>query len=97
MFERHTMDLSSLVQQGLSQQPGQPLMTPGAPGYNPATAPMNPALMPSPSNAMPPQAPGQGAPTMPKGQDEVIVSALIKQLERLDAQKKMAAGVPPQM
>jgi hypothetical protein len=41
----------------------------------------------------PPQAP-QGQ-TLPKDQASIIVEALIKQLERLDAQKRVEMGEPP--
>jgi hypothetical protein len=46
-----------------------------------------------PPQPMPPQAP-QGQ-QLPKDQSMIIVEALIKQLERLDAQKRVEMGEPP--
>ena len=43
---------------------------------------------------MAPPPPPQGQ-TLPKDQATIIVEALIKQLERLDAQKRVEMGEPP--
>ena len=87
-------DMTALVQQAMAQNgmSPQPTATPGSPSFNPATAPQAPMAPPQMSGS-----PIPSAPPMPKGQDEIIVGALIKQLERIDKQKQMESGVPPQM
>jgi hypothetical protein len=47
-----------------------------------------------PQAPMPPQMPVE-QPPLPKDQATIIVEALIKQLERLDAQKRVEMGEPP--
>lgn len=79
------MDITALVQQAMNQNgmSPQPQMTPGSPGFNPATAPQAPMPMGgAPSSPM-------GQMPQSKSQEDIIIQALTKQLERLDKQKQM--------
>lgn len=87
--------MTSIISQAMQQNgmSPQPQVTPGSPSFNPATAPQ-PQMAPPQGSGSPMPSMGGQAPAMPKGQDEIIVGALIKQLERLDKQKQMESGIP---
>ena len=93
------MDITSMVQQAMQQRrmgagatiSGQPgMMAPSPAPMSPMPAPQGPMPQPQPPMGQllgqPQEMPGQ---TLEKPQENIIVQALIKQLERLDKRKEM--------
>ena len=98
------MDATSMIQQAMQQRGmGAGATISGNPGMMaPPPAPMSPMSqgpMPPPQGGMPPMQPPMGqllgqppqGQTLPKPQENIIVDALIKQLERID--KRIQMGV----